>query len=103
MKETERQQYVTESILRQETDNIKATVTKQGFSVIITAGDEEAAYEADQARELAEAMSEEDGFERDTTPLENYIYDLADVVENKMTKKELQEKWGGVDLTEGRQ
>jgi hypothetical protein len=100
MKETERQQYVTKSILNQETGQIKATTTESGFTVIITAGGEEAAYEADQARELADAIEEEDGFEEDPTPLANYIRELADVVENSITKQELQDEWEDVDLNE---
>jgi hypothetical protein len=101
MRETERQKAVTDSILNNIANQVKATVTEMGFSIIITADGKEAAYEADHARQLTEAIRENrEDFDNDPMALVEFIEDLIEIVEDNRSKEEHLEEWEGRDLNE---
>jgi hypothetical protein len=101
MRESQSQKIVTDRILNQKAEQVTATVTEMGFSIIITAGDEDAAYEANHARQLTDAIQEnKEDFDNDPMALVEFIEDLIEIVEDNRSKEEHLEEWQGRDLNE---
>jgi hypothetical protein len=101
MRESQSQKIVTDRILNQKAEQVTATVTEMGFSIIITAGDEDAAYEANHARQLTDAIQENrEDFDNDPMALVEFIEDLIEIVEDNRSKEEHLEEWEGRDLNE---
>lgn len=95
------QVFVTNHLLNEQHGKFVVDLTEKHLAVLITAGDHEAAYTADEARQLADAIEQEtddhlhsDRFE----VLAEYIRDVADVVDRKRTYDAIEAKWDKRDL-----
>lgn len=90
MNETKFQSTVTNSILNRKTDTVNLAITDNEKAIIITVDKTDAAYTADEARELADEMEVTLG---DSERVVEYIRDMADILDNEATAIDIQQKW----------
>lgn len=97
MYETDIQTVMTDKILNQEVDNLTVCVTENDNAIVIQCKEEQvdAAYTADEARELANALEQEAEKNWDIVPhpILFYIRDVADFIDGKIEEHEI----GGVE------
>jgi hypothetical protein len=102
MYESDLQKAVSRAIIEKKVSEIVAGISDNERVVMIQTDDEdlEAAYTADEAREMANALRCVSGqrWETDHSDMVEYIRDLADVVDNDLTTDEFREKWDGRDI-----
>jgi hypothetical protein len=94
MYETDIQSNVSEQIIDGEVDSLKLAITDNERAVIVNIGDADAAYTAEEARDLAQALKcvSDQRWEGDNNMIIEYLRDLADVVDNKKTVEEIEQK-----------
>lgn len=101
--ESDAQDAVSTPIIDGDVDELSVAITDDELAVIVDIGDKDAAYTADEARELAKSLKcvSDQRWEGDNDVVVEYIRDLADVVDNDATVKEVREKWNDqrLDLT----
>ena len=87
MDHTEDQKIVSSRILSGKEDSFIGGLHTSELTIIIMLSGKQAVYTADEARELADEM--------ETQTAAEYIYDLADVLDNKQSAESVKEKWDG--------
>lgn len=92
---------MTESILNNSVERLEIGVTDGYRGITIEAGDFEAVYEADHARQLADAMEEQaDDYEVDPSKFVTYLRELAELVDDEKSAEEVVSEWKDRDLNE---
>jgi hypothetical protein len=101
MYETDIQSNVSEQIIDGEVGSLKLAITDNERAVIVNIGDADAAYTADEARDLAQALKcvSDQRWEDDNDKIIEYLRDLADVVDNKKTVKEIEQKNTNINVS----
>jgi hypothetical protein len=95
MYESEIQKEVSIPIIDGEVDGLKLAITDNENAVIVDIGERDAAYTADEARELAQSLKcvSDQRWEGDNDDLVEYIHDLADIVDSDKELQEVVDKW----------
>jgi len=95
MYESDLQEQVSGAIIDGSVEKISVGVNDSELIVIVDIGGEDAAYTADEARELAQSLKcvSDQRWKSDNDGIVEYIRDLADVVDGFMTADEVVEKW----------
>lgn len=95
MHESEFQSAVTDAIIGQEADSLKVGVTDNERAVIIEVNGQDAAYTADEARELAQALkcTSDQRWDESADAAVEYIRDLADVVDGYKVAEDVADAW----------
>jgi len=95
MYESELQSNVSDAIINGNVDEVTLGITDNHRAVIIKADGKDAAYTADEARQLVSKLEsmDEEPWQRDNDPVMNYIRDVADVVDRNIEAEEVEEKW----------
>lgn len=96
MDESDSQKLIKDSVIDQEPEDLAASLSDTQLTVIIKAGGHEAAYTAEEARKLANGILSayhQRGWGENIVPTADYIYDLADVVDDKMGIEDVKKKW----------
>lgn len=96
MYESESQRVVSGSIVQQQVDTMSASVSDNELTVLVRAGGVEAAYTAEETRELAESikLTAEQRWSHSADEMVEYLKRLADVVDGNVSAEEVREKWG---------
>jgi chromosome condensin MukBEF complex kleisin-like MukF subunit len=105
MKESDFQIKMRKTIAENEAAGLEVRLTDNRRAVVVEIGEINAAYTADEARSLAQAIeqaADQRSWERNVTAMVEYIRDLADVVDSpdKLQEKmaeEVVEKWENND------
>lgn len=101
MYESDIQSDVSRSIIDGEVGEIKLAITDNERCVIVkTDNGNDAAYTAEEARDLAQALKcvSDQRWDGDNDTVVEYIRDLADVVDGEKGLEEAREKWQQRDL-----
>jgi hypothetical protein len=100
MYESDIQSAVSEAIIDGEVDRVDLGISDSENIVIVGIGGRDAAYTADEARELAQSLKcvSDQRWEGDNDDVVEYIRDLADVVDTDKAAEEVKEKWAGKEL-----
>ena len=101
MYESDIQSDVSEKIIDGEVGKISLAITDNERCVIVeTDNDNDAAYTAEEARELAQALKcvSDQRWDGNNDDVIEYIRDLADVVDGDVEAEEIAEKWQQRDL-----
>lgn len=96
MKYSDAQMRVKDEVICENPADVTAGVTDNEMAVIIQAGEYDAAYTADEAREFANGIQcchDQRGWGDDVEDVVEYIHDLADLVDDLKTAEEVSEKW----------
>lgn len=96
MDKSESQKIVHNKVIDQNPADITVSVSDTRLTVIIKAGGHEAAYTAEEARELARALLSahyQRGWGNNIVPTADYICDLANVVDDKIQVEDVEQKW----------
>lgn len=96
MDESEGQKAIRDKIIDENPDDLTVSVSESEFTIILEAGGYEAAYTAEEARELVRSLlsaHHQRGWGQNIVPTADYICDLADVVDNKLSVEEVERKW----------
>ena len=101
MYETDIQSNVSHQIIDGKVDSLKLAITDNERAVIVNIGDADAAYTAEEARDLAQALKcvSDQRWEGDNNMIIEYLRDLADVVDNKKTVKEIEQKNTNINVS----
>jgi PHD/YefM family antitoxin component YafN of YafNO toxin-antitoxin module len=96
MYESESQRIVSGSIVQQQVEKMAASVSDNEMTILVTAGGVEAAYTAQEARELADTieLTAEQRWSHPADDIVEYLKELADVVDGKKEAEAVMEKWG---------
>jgi len=100
MYETEFQEVISNAIIDQEADELTVGITDNERAVIVQVGERDAAYTADEARELAQALktTSDQRWDESADAAVEYIRDLADVVDGDKVAEEVAEAWQEKEL-----
>ena len=100
MYESEIQSDVSDAIIDGDVPNLKLGVTDNERCVIVEIDDGDAAYTADEARELAQSLKcvSDQRWEGDNDEIVEYIRDLAAVVDSDKSAEEISDKWADRNL-----
>jgi hypothetical protein len=94
METSDFQQRVINAILQREVEEITAALTDNENAVIVTAGEHDAAFTADEARKLAETISvESEDWDRNVEDVVVYLQNLADIVDGEKSVEEIKHMW----------
>lgn len=95
MDESEFQERVSDAVINRKTDKITLGITDNGFAVIIRVDEGNAAYTADEARELAQAIEDvaDERWGQNADDIVEYIRDLADIADRHTSAEDVEEKW----------
>lgn len=94
MDKNEFQQHVTETIVDRDTDSVNIGITENKRAIVIAVDDEDAAYTADEARDLADEIDRAAAdWPKDPSDVTDYIRDMADVVDGLREAGEVQGEW----------
>ena len=95
MYESDLQDGVSSSIIDGEVSSLNLSITDNEFAVIVDIGETDAAYTADEARELARSLKSisDQRWDVENDDIVEYLRDLADVVDNEKSVDEVEEKW----------
>ena len=95
MNESPFQKVVSKAVLNQQTEGIHVSITDNENVVLIEVDDEDAAYTADEARKLADALEDvaDDQWDQSADDIIEYIRDVAGIVDGEKGEKEIIEKW----------
>lgn len=100
MRNTEAQEIVTDRIIAEDPEKIVTGLTDNEMAVIVAAGEYDAAYTANEARQLANGILSafhQRGWGENREPIAEYIHDLADVVDGDKVAEDVKEKWENND------
>lgn len=101
MYESDIQSGVSEKIIDGQVGSLNLSITDNERCVIVkTDNDEDAAYTAEEARELAQALKcvSDQRWDGNNDDVIEYIRDLAAVVDGDKTTEDVREKWNQRDL-----
>lgn len=95
MRESQIQSAVTDKILERESDNVTVGVKDNELIILIFVDEMNAAYTADEARLLADAIerSSQNQEKTKSKALVGYLRDCAEVVDNNKDCKVVREEW----------
>lgn len=95
MYESDLQDKVSSSIIDGDVSSLNLSITDNEFAVIVDTGETDAAYTADEARELATSLKSisDQRWDVDNDDIVEYLRGLADVVDNEKSVNEVEEKW----------
>jgi len=100
MYESNSQKEVSSAIIQQEADSMTVGITDNHNAVLVKVNGEEAAYTANEARELAHSIrttSDQRWPERAVDAIQ-YLEDIADVVDGEQSEEAITEKWHTEEL-----
>lgn len=100
MYESEIQSSVSEKIIDGEVGEVDIAITDNELCVVVNIGDEDAAYTADEARELAQSLKcvSDQRWEGNNDDVVEYLRDLADLVDGDKSEREVTEKWADREI-----
>ena len=100
MYESDLQDEVSSSIIDGEVSSLNLSITDNEFAVIVDIGESDAAYTADEARELARSLKSisDQRWDVKNDDIVEYLRDLADVVDNEKSVNEVEEEWEGREV-----
>jgi hypothetical protein len=100
MMETDNQEAVTREIINGNSTELQVGLTDSELAIIVQIGDADAAYTAEEARQLANTIQNqaEQRWKEDHNSLTEYIRDLAQIVDNEATVEEVFDKWEGEEI-----
>jgi len=100
MYESDIQTAVSGAIIDGEVDRVNLAISDSENIVIVDIGERNAAYTADEARDLAQNLKcvSDQRWEGDNDDVVEYIRDLADVVDTDKAAEEVEEKWEEKEL-----
>lgn len=100
MYESDAQKRVSIPIIDGEVDSVNVGVTDDKLAVVVDTGEVNAAYTADEVRELAKAIksTSDQHWDSDNDELVAYIRDLADVVDGQLTEAQFKETWSEMEF-----
>jgi hypothetical protein len=100
MHESDFQSAVSNAILNRQTEGLTAGLTDNEMAVIIEAGGHNAAFTADEARDLANGIESESTqkWDENTEAIVAYLRDLADIVDGDKAVEEVKHLWKDRDL-----
>ena len=100
MYESEFQTKVSSEIIDQKADSLTVGVTDNGNAVVVQVNGKDAAYTADEARELAQALktTSEQRWTESADDAVEYILDLADLVDSDKGVEEVEGAWQDKNL-----
>ncbi|MEZ3170165.1 hypothetical protein ABNG03_05965 [Halorubrum sp. RMP-47] len=103
MYESDLQDVVSSEIIDGEVSSLNLKITDNELAVIVDIGDQDAAYTADEARQLATSLKSisDQRWDVNNDDIVEYLRDLADVVDNEKSVNEVEVKWEGrkVDIS----
>jgi hypothetical protein len=94
--ESDAQERVADVVITENPADVTAAISDNELAVILQAGEFDAAYTAEEAREFTRSMLSiyhQRGWGEDMIPAADYIQDLADVVDDLTTVEVVEEKW----------
>jgi VIT1/CCC1 family predicted Fe2+/Mn2+ transporter len=96
MYESESQRIVSGSIVQQQVEDMSAAVSDNEMTVLVRAGGVEAAYTAEEVRELANTIKQtaDQRWSHSADDMVEYLRELADVVDGKKSASEVRDEWG---------
>jgi hypothetical protein len=100
MYESDLQDAVSSKIIDGEVPSLNLSITDNELAVIVDIGEMDAAYTADEARELSDHLKSisDQRWDVDNDEIVEYLRDLADVVDNEKSAEEVEEKWEGREV-----
>jgi hypothetical protein len=100
MYESDIQSAVSEAIIDGEVGAVNIAISDSENIIIVDIGEQNAAYTAEEARELAQSLKcvSDQRWEGDNDGVVEYIRDLADVVDTDKAAEEVEEKWAEREL-----
>lgn len=100
MYENEFQTDVSTEIINQKADSMTIGVTENENAVIVKVNGKDAAFTAEEARELAEAIqcTSDQRWAEDADAAVEYIRDLADLVDGDGSAEEIEQRWEQKEL-----
>jgi len=100
MYENEFQTDVSREIIDQKADSMTVGVTENENAVIVEANEKNAAFTADEARELAEAIqcTSDQRWDESADAAVEYIHNLADLVDGEVSAEKIEEMWEQKEL-----
>ncbi|MDB2287028.1 hypothetical protein R3751_16230 [Halorubrum distributum] len=95
MYESDLQSSVSSNIIDGDVSSLNLSITDSELAVIVDIGEIDAAYTADEARELARDLKSisDQRWDVNNDDIVEYLRDLADVVDNEKSVSEVEEKW----------
>jgi hypothetical protein len=100
MYETEFQTDVSTEIINQKAGSMTVGVTENENAVVVKVKGMDAAYTADEARELANAIqcTSDQRWDESADAAVEYLYDLADLVDGDGSAEEIEQRWERKEL-----
>ena len=100
MYESEFQTAVSDAIIDQRADSLTVGITDNERAVIVEVNGKDAAFTADEARELAQALktTSDQRWTESADAAVEYIRDLADVVDGDKVVAEVEDAWQDREL-----
>lgn len=91
---------VSREIIDQKADSMTVGVTENENAVIVEANEKNAAFTADEARELAESIqcTSDQRWAESADEAVEYLHDLADLVDGEVSAEEIEEMWEQKEL-----
>jgi len=90
------QKKIRDLIFNQSVDEITVSISDSELNVVIEADGHDAAYTADEARDLATnilSVHHQQGWGQNIELTADYICDFADVADNNLSSEEVKQKW----------
>jgi len=100
MYENEFQTDVSTEIINQKADSLTVGVTENENAVIVKVNEKDAAFTAEEARELAKAIqcTSDQRWDESADAAVEYIHDLADLVDGEGSAEEIEQRWEQKEL-----
>lgn len=96
MDKSDSQEKIEDEIINQDIGELTVSISDSELMIILKTNEYDAAYTADEARELAKGLLStyhQRGLGKNIVPTAYYIYDLADVVDNRASVEDVEQKW----------
>jgi hypothetical protein len=95
MYESDIQEEVSSAIIQGEVSKLNVGITDNERAIIVNIGTKDAAYTADEARDLANSLKSvsDQRWDEDNNAIVEYIRDLADILDGDKAAGLIEEKW----------
>jgi hypothetical protein len=99
--ESDAQKRISKAIVGQDSSRLSVGLTENHRAVVVEVNDQDAAYTADEARELAQSLevTSDQRWEESADEAVEYIRQMADVVERPEDADEIDDVWREFELT----